>query len=408
MSSYPKAFSYYLSRMSNYSRQKIRMSAMANTEFTANDQIVFELPQGLLDLTTFTIQGKGTTNNGAGAGVYLPFIEGCIDAYSVEVGGVSIQNGFTNYNDLFNIFRQYQMEDKKNFRKVLQLEEPTKAADGAVSAVPFAMYNFLGFLGSVKVLDTTLLPPVKLYFRLAPNSILAKYTGSAATTFSYKWTDVKATIDIMDISDGVYYNMVNQRLQQAPLEVVFDNYQTVVGSQGTPSQNTRWSTSADCVEGVIATFKHEDMNGNAYNATTKLSDYFTRGTKADNGSITTSVFRVNGISYPSIPCQSADGDIFIDTAHSMNVSHDTVGETDPEMNSLTKWSQNFFVHMHSFTYPDAEDSHRLVGLSGKGNQLIGDWETTGVSGVKLLQPLLWLKCKSILRIGSGKAVEVVL
>ena len=55
-------------------------------------------------------------------GVYSPFIEGMIDSISIEIGGFAIQNGFTNYNDLFNIYRQYQMTDKLNFRKVLQNE----------------------------------------------------------------------------------------------------------------------------------------------------------------------------------------------------------------------------------------------------------------------------------------------
>ena len=114
---------------------------------------------------------------------------------------------------------------------------------------------------------------MKIYFRLAPAYVLTKATGSTATKVSYTWKDVKAKVDIMDIADGVYYNMVAQRLQQTPLEVVFDNYQTIVGSQGTPSQNTRWSTSADCVEGIIATFKHEDYNTYKPNDITKLSDF---------------------------------------------------------------------------------------------------------------------------------------
>lgn len=408
MSSYPKSFSYYLSRLNNFSRQKIRMSAIANTTFRANDQIVFELPQGLLDLSTFTIQGKAfTSGDGTASGIYLPFIEGCIDSVSVEVGGVSVQNGFTNYNDLFNIFRQYQMTDKLPFRKVLQNEgHPTATASNyALSNAPFAMYNFLGFLGSVKVLDTTLLPPVKIYFRLAPNYILTKHSGSAGAV-DYKWTDVKATIDIMDIADGVYYNMVAQRLQQAPLEIPFDNYQTVVGSLAAPTQSTRWSTSADCVEGVIATFKNLKATENSLNSNIALSDYFCRGGKDTTGAVATSVFRVNGLSYPSIPCVNDDGDIFIDTSHTMGQSHETLGATDPNMDSLSKWKDNYFVHAHSFTYPDAEDSHRLVGLSGRGNQLIGSWDTTG-SGSNM-QPLLWLKGKSILRVGAGKAVELVL
>lgn len=403
-SSYPRAFSYYLSRLNNFSRQKVRILAMANTTFGPNQQIVLELPQGLIDLQTLTLQGYATTNAAATHGVYLPFAEGLLDAVSVEIGGVSIQNGFTNYGDLFKVFKDYQMADKSVFRRILQLEnqQAALAADGVTNNVPFGIYNFLGFLGSVKVLDTTLMPPVKIYFRLSPIGVLTKHTPGSANAATYSLTDVRATVDIMDVSDGVYYNMVAQRLQSAPLEIPFDNYQTVVGTLAAPTQTTMWSTSSDCVEAIIATFKTATPNSHAANATTLQSEYFTR---SGNG-ITTSQFKVNSIPYPAIPCLNALGDVFIDTAHSLGASQDAVGATDAGMNSLTNWTDHYWVHAHSFTYPDSEDSsHRLCGLSGRANQIQGSFETVGTGANK--QPILWLKCKSVLRVGAGKFVEVV-
>lgn len=407
-SSYPKAFSYYLSRLNNFSRQKVRLNAMANTTFGPNQQIVLELPQGLIDVQTLTLQGYATTNAGANHGVYLPFCEGLLDAVSIEVGGVSIQNGFTNYGDLFKIFKDYQMADKSLFRRILQLEnqQAALAADGVTTNVPFAIYNWLGFLGSVKVLDTTLMPPVKIYFRLAPIGVLTKHTPASANAATYSLTDVRATVDIMDVSDGVLYNMVSQRLQSAPLEIPFDNYQTFTGTLAGPTQTTMWSTSSDCVEAIIATVKTATPNSHAANTTTLQSEYFTRpGTN-----ITTSQFKVNGIPYPSIPCLDAIGDVFVDTAHSLGVSQDSLGSTDANMNSFANWKNNYWVHAHSFTYLDSEDSHRLCGLSGRANQLQGTFETSGpvVVEANRVQPLFWLKCKSVLRIGAGKFVEVIL
>jgi hypothetical protein len=76
------------------------------------------------------------------------------------------------------------------------------------------------------------------------------------------------------------------------------------------------------------------------------------------------------------------------------------------MDTLAKWSSNFFVHANTFSYPDEKDSHRLVGLSGRGNQIIGTWETTGSGGNVL--PVVVIKSKSVLRVGAGKMVELVL
>lgn len=411
---YPRAFSYYLSQLNNFNRQKIRIPTLANTQFGPNEQIVIELPQGLIDLTTFTLQGYAQTNNGAAHGVYLPFAEGLIDSYTVECGGVAIQNGFTNYGELFKIFKDYQMADKSVFRRVLQLEnqQAAMAANGVTNNVAFAIYNWLGFLGSVKVLDTTLLPPVKIYIRLAPIGVLTKHTPASADPATYRITDVRATVDIMSIDDGMYYNMVSQRLQSEPLELPFENYSTVTGTVSTPDQSTRWSTSADCVEAIIATFKADNFNNHAAENPnlTLQSRYFTRL----GANVGTSVFRVNGVPYPAIPCENivTNGvlapEVFIDTAHSLGASQDVLGQTDPNMSSLTNWNNSYFVHAHSFTYPDADENHRLCGLSGRGNQLLGSWDTTanGVGVARL--PLIWLKHKSVMRINANKMVEVVL
>lgn len=402
MSSYPKSFSYYLSRMNNFSRQRIRINPLANTTFSANDVIGVDLPQALNDLTTLTLQGKASTNDGLGQGVYLPFAESLIESYTVEIGGQTVPGSFTNYGDLFKIFRDYQMEDKRNFRKILQLEDkqPNPLVDTAVtSGEPFAIYNWLGFLGTVPILDTTLMPPVRIYFRLAPTAVLAKNSGNANVP-SYKLSDVRVNIDILDVADGVYYNMIQQRLAQAPLEIPFTTYQSVSGGTGGGDQSLRWSTSADCLEAVIATFKKTGAT-NAPNIVTKQSDYFTRA----GTNITTSVFKVNGIPYPSIPCETGFGEVFIDTAHTLGASQDTLGSTDAGMSSHTAWTDNYFVHAHSFTYPDSEDSHRLVGISGRNNALLGTWETKGTA--TNVTPLMWLKCKSILRIGSGRFVEFI-
>lgn len=410
MSSYPKAFSYFLSRLNGFSRQKVSLATMANTTFNANDQIVITLPEGLIDLTTFQLQGRASTSGGLAHGVYLPFVEGLIDSISVEVGGVSVQNGFTNYGDLFNIFRQYQMDDRRNFREVLQLEDRitggATASNGQNSNLPFACWNWLGFLGSVKVLDTTLLPPVKLYIRLASNYVLTNHSTNAGTK-TYTLSSVKASVDLLDISDGVYYNAIASRIAQAPLEIPYDNYQTITGTLGAPSQTTRLTTSTDCLTDIIATFKNVKANDYSYNSNTNLSDFFTRGGKDTTVDITSSQFAVNGVPYPTIPMMNADGEVFAQTAHVLGVAQDTVGCSEPEMNSLARWSSNNWTHAVSFTYPESGEEHRLCGLSGRGNVINATWQTVG-TGSSNIQPLVWLKSKSVLRVGANRMVETVL
>jgi hypothetical protein len=329
-----------------------------------------------------------------------------IDSCYIEIGGVAVQSGLTQYNNLFNIFRDFQLWDKKKLRGILQNDSNTaQTADSSVigtvgNGKPFAIYNWLGLLGSVKVLDTTLMPPVKIYLRLAPNAVVSVAGGGTGT---YQLTNVAGSIDILDVADGVYYNMVAQRLQSAPLEIPFSNYTTIMGSAGSVAQSLRWSTSAHCVEKVIGTLLPANYTTQgAQNATTLLAPYFTR--KGDL--VSYSQYFVNGVPYPSIPLDNFTGEVFIDTVHSLGVSQDAVAQTNENMDTLTKFNANFWTHIHSFTYLDDPDEHRLTGLDGRGNAILGQFETKGVGDSVI--PLLWVCHTSLLRIGANKMVELVL
>jgi hypothetical protein len=89
----------------------------------------------------------------------------------------------------------------------------------------------------------------------------------------------------------------------------------------------------------------------------------------------------------------------------MNVATDILAQTNDKMDSLTAFNANFWVHCHSFTVNDDPDEHRLTGLDGRGNVLQLSFETKGTGNVI---PLVYLKHKSVLRIGANKMVELVL
>ena len=74
---------------------------------------------------------------------------------------------------------------------------------------------------------------------------------------------------------------------------------------------------------------------------------------------------------------NADGEIFTNTSLYLGAAQDTVGQSDPGMDTLSKWSSNYWATVQSFTYPDNDDGRRLTGLSGQGNVLQGTLELTG-------------------------------
>lgn len=403
MSSYPKFLQYYLNRISNFSRQKYKIQSYANTTFNPNDQLVFSMPDGLIDLTSFTIHGKlsTTVTGGTNASAYAPPIELMIDSIYIDFGGIGFQTSFTNYNQLFNIFRDFQMTDKKALRGVLQNDSnPTSlAASTTITNQPFAIQSFLGLLGSVKMIDTTLTPTMKMYFRLAPTACLS--TSGSPTSASYTWSNVYASVDVLDLSDGIYYNAVASKLASSPIEIPFDNYATVIGSSGAVTQSHRFTTSTDCLESVIATMLDTGYTDNSHNATSSLSKYFTR--KGDT--VATSQMLVNGVPYPSWPLDNTVGEPFVQTTQTLNVATDVTSSTNTAMNTLTLFNSTFWTHAISFGVPYTIDERVVCGLSGRGNALQISFNTTGTStGI----PIVWLKQRSIMRIGSGKNVELVL
>ena len=406
MSSYPRVFQYPISRLSGFSRQKYRiMGPAANVSYAANSQLVLDLPKGILDLSTLTLHGQITTTatGGTSPSVRPPFAEALIESLSIEAGGIAVQN-ISSYGQLFSILRDWQLFDKQAQRQVLNLDPPTNTALGdndLKTNTPFAIWNWLGFLGSNKILDTTLLPPVKIYIRFAPNACLS--TKGTPTGISYTLSNVYFCCDIVDIADGVYSNMINERLRSAPIELPFQNWTTVMGGSGAITSSTKFSTSAHCLEGVYGTVLDTAYANvpSANNTTTGLPLYYTRlGTN-----VTSAQFYINSVPFPSIPLDTSMGEDFAATAHALNASQDTVGQTNPQMNSLTNWKNNFWMVAQSFTYDADGNESRLCGLDGRGNVIMGNLDLKGSgSGI----PLIFLKHQSVLRVGSSHMIELVL
>jgi hypothetical protein len=402
MSAIPKAFTYPISRLSNFSRQKYRLTTQGGTTLTynPNDQIIVDLPVGLLDMSTFTLHALLSTvaTGGTTPSVRAPPIEMCISDVYVEIGGVAVTN-LNQYGNIFNVFRDMQLGDRLSYRCVLQNEVGLdEVVAGVQTNVPVACWNWLGFL-STKVLDTTILPPVRLYIRLAPTSVLS--VSGAPTAVSYNLRKTSFTVDVMDIADGVYNAVIAEKMSRGPLEIQYDNYQLVMGSQGAAT-STRFSTSAHCLQGVMAWFAPSDWTSNIPTDNIKLSRFFRR----TSAGLTDSQYRINSVPYPAVPCQSADGEVFAATSHAMNLSQDSLGQSHPNLTSLQRFNEDFFVHYHSFCYDSDGDESRLSGLDARGNALIGSWECTNASGQ--VTPIIILCLKSVLRVGAGKIVEQIL
>jgi stress response protein SCP2 len=121
-----KSLSYMVQRLSNVSRRKIRLTTQNLTSAKGGAQVVVEFPLALLDLATFTMYAKVTIADGAQFTTVVN-AEHLIESYYLESGGQILTQPF-KFNDLVHILESYQMGDRLNVRRALQILAPAPAS----------------------------------------------------------------------------------------------------------------------------------------------------------------------------------------------------------------------------------------------------------------------------------------
>lgn len=408
-----RSLSYALNRLNGFARSRIRLYPNNQTTARPGDIITLTLPNAIVDLSTFAMHFDVTTSaaGGTNPGVSLPkHIECLLDSCSVECAGVTVQQACPMQNEIFKILADYQLQDKENLRSILQNSLPIAPVANNLQSGTFAITNFLGLLnpGTTRppVLDGGLLPETRVYFRLAPDTVLS--TTGAPTSTSYTLGNIYFTCDVLDLSD-LYYDLCAQRLQNGgTISVPFQQMATFFGNTGGMNQSLKWSLSTNCLNMIIGTFIDSTFNDRAYDTTTRTSHYFTRNATGLQGS----QHFINSVSYPS--WLAVPPDVFVQTNTALGASVDTVSATDSGMigglgngiaNQLQVWLGKYFLHAVRFDWPDSMDERILDGLSSRGSALQGIWNTQG-TGTNVW-PLLFALYTSELQIGAGRSINVV-
>jgi hypothetical protein len=149
-SSYPRSLSYFVKRLSNYSRNTFRLTCNKDTNVTPGSIISVELPSNsLIDMNTLCFHFKATTTATGGDAGLPKHVESLIDKISVEIGNKAIAS-CSSLNHVYNLLLQYQQgQDALVKRKIYQYGE---GADTAVAVTdrPCCIHSLLGFCSSVK------------------------------------------------------------------------------------------------------------------------------------------------------------------------------------------------------------------------------------------------------------------
>lgn len=439
-SGYPKNLQYLVKRISNYSKNTVRLQTLNQTTATNGQIITVDLPSNaLVDLNSLTMFFTGTTSTTSGFATFPRNIETLLERVEVEVNGQVINGGCQYYNQLWQVVADTTIgEDATNRRKILQ-----NASDVAVPAanvstgVQFCIQNWLGFLGSCKpsVLDSSLLGNVRVRLTLTGPQALVTSSGTAGA--GYTLSNIFFTCDVLSIDDGVFYSLHQQFLQGGGVyELPYHNYYSFTSTGGL-SQTTKFSLSTQSLNRVWGCFVLGNSypmgsaaaNGAAFDANANTSSYFTRignagtaipfGTTGNNTPITYAItnyqWSVNGTYFPNFKPSPEQAYALLQTA--LNMSQDTLGGGYKGLDTLAKWNSSFWLCSQEFEH--GSDDY-ISGLDTRGNVAQAFLETGGSITVGAnvgtggtnpgtsLTCLVFAQCTSLLRVGAGRQLEVVL
>jgi hypothetical protein len=284
----PPNVSYFMSRLMGVSTSHFKIFPQNSGSQSANKIVRFELPSNtLLNLKSCRMMFSVTTTaTGSVTQARLPNdTRSFIDRMAIYMGGVLVQNSFSNYNTLVHAKKALGADRCSD----TTLTHPeicrthsyhTGAAFGIPStkdetihetydslANQLAIMDWEGFLGTAEpgIIDTGLFPQITIELTLADNVILPQMVWAASTplalatttttggiaavgagTASYTMDNITMQVEVLGMASSVLDEIVAQRVSQVGyLSIPFKNYFSFSSSHSSTSRFNVNSASWD-------------------------------------------------------------------------------------------------------------------------------------------------------------------
>jgi hypothetical protein len=185
MSGIPKSFLPFLSTFSDFSRKKVKVNVVGKDTASPNDFTSILLPEGKLALDTFTLGGLATVTTTAGF-ARLPPCEMLIEQIMIEVGSTQLHPSFNYYPYVWSMFSDLQGTWLKSGIRAINKLQPIDATAPATSNPtnsPFQIADWLGFLSSVRILNSDRCPPIRVLIRWSGNNVFMTRSARVGRQF---------------------------------------------------------------------------------------------------------------------------------------------------------------------------------------------------------------------------------
>ncbi len=307
----PPNVSYFMSRLMGVSTSHFKVYPQNSGSQAANKIIRFELPSNtLLNLRSCRMLFNVTsTATGAVTQARLPNdTRSFVDRMAIYMGGVLVQNSFSNYNTLVHAKKALGADRSSD----TTLTHPeicrthsyhTGAAFGIPStkdetihetydslANQLAIVDWEGFLGTAEpgIIDTGLFPQITIEITLADNVILPQCVWAASTplalatsataggiaavgagTASYTMDNITMQVEVLGMASSVLDEVVAQRVSQVGyLSIPFKNYFSFSSSH---SATSRFNVNSASWDRLWVAWR--DANGGSVSGAVPVSGY---------------------------------------------------------------------------------------------------------------------------------------
>ena len=329
----------------------------------------------------------------------------------------------------------------------------------------FCIDKFPGFLETAdpKLLDTSLLPDIRVRLYMATNNLLTTSLGTAigdaaaivgppafeagfartggAGGGAYQLTDLHATIEAIGLADATYDQMIQAQMsQQGFLEIPYKGYTTF---QETHTGASRFTVSTQSLDRVWVCWRDAAFNAQAEPIIVngyKKEGVYIQGAYQDTATAGTAgavgtaidlglpqydaggVLDTNKEKYKSIyfnfkaPADTMKMQLQLNGAYMPQFSanlgelygitrNSLLGAREAKNMSFNQYLNNFCVQCFRLNLPDSEYSRSICGLDTRAVNLQGIVKTDGAGGNPVIN--IFTEQTECLRVGPGRAIEVI-
>ena len=457
MSSFNPNLTYFVERLQGFSTNIFRLESQQGSSAVATSSsiITFDIPSNAIcNLRSFRIMANMNADVVAGAGARLPPINDLVERMEVSVGGITLAQGANFINVLQEAKKALgatyggcdaTMGHPEYVRAKSYVDGSTIATtDNEVyssGASPrFCIMDLEGFFSTAepKLLDTSLMPDLRVRLHLASDNVLASVAGiplaGTGTDIAddgtggarYQLTDIFATIECIGLADQAYDQMLASMMSsQGFLEIPYKNY---TNFQSVHNGSSRFSVSSSSLDKIWVCWRSSgyDTQGglvpiNGYKRTGAAAyvgaadfgkpDYDEGGvfdtnsekykSKYFNFTEASATFKaqlqLNGSYYPQFTATL--GDLYAISKNSV------LGNRENKNMTLDQYANNYCVQCFRLNMPDSEYSRLLSGIDTRAVNLQGIVKTENATADQTID--VFCETTEVLRVGAGRAIEII-